>query len=60
MFVGIVAKSCTFHNVMWKLFFHHHQGVLIKNERIGSKKKRQETTVKHVDKGICKQNEQDP
>lgn len=20
MFVGIVAKSCTFHNVMWKLF----------------------------------------
>lgn len=20
MFVGIVAKSCTFHNVMWRLF----------------------------------------
>lgn len=55
MFVGIVAKSCTFHNVRQRLCFpsSSRSPQKSKNERMGAKR-RGETTVKHVDKKFGK------
>ena len=54
MFVGIVAKSCTFHNVRQRCFPSSSRSPQKSKRENGGKKKRRETTVKHVDKKFGK------